>query len=87
MLSKNRAMWDGRLGQVHSTAHRIQLIRGANPAYSQPYRAGAKAREAESFEIDRMLRQHGLIEPATSAWASPVVLVPKPDGYMSLCIN
>jgi hypothetical protein len=78
-LRKHRTMWDGRLGQVHSTAHRIQLVPGAKPAYSQPYRAGAKAREAESTEIQRMLRA-GLIEPASSEWASPVVLVPKPDG-------
>ena len=86
MLSKHRTMWDGRLGQVHSTAHRIQLIPGAKPAYSQPYRAGTKAREAESSEIHRMLRA-GVIEPATSEWASPVVLVPKPDGSMRFCID
>ena len=79
-------MWDGRLSQVHSTAHRIQLIPGAKPAYSQPYRAGTKAREAESSEIHRMLRA-GVIEPATSEWASPVVLVPKPDGSMRFCID
>jgi Reverse transcriptase (RNA-dependent DNA polymerase) len=79
-------MWDGRLGQVQTTAHRIQLTPGAKPSYSQPYRAGAKAREAESVEIHRMLRA-GVIEPAASEWASPVVLVPKPDGSMRFCIN
>jgi hypothetical protein len=79
-------MWDGRLGQVHTTAHRIQLTPGAKPAYSQPYRAGAKACEAESVEIHRMLRA-GVIEPATSEWASPVVLVLKPDGFMRFCID
>jgi transposase InsO family protein len=56
MLGKHRNMRDGRLGQVHTTAHRIQLTPGAKPAYSQPYRAGAKAREAESVEIQRMFR-------------------------------
>jgi hypothetical protein len=48
MLGKHRTMWDGSLVQVHTTAHRIQFVPGAKPAYSQPYRAGAKAREAES---------------------------------------
>jgi Reverse transcriptase (RNA-dependent DNA polymerase)/RNase H-like domain found in reverse transcriptase len=85
MLRKHRTMWDGRLGRVHTTALHIQLTPGAIPAYSQPYRAGAKAREAEAVEIHRMLLA-GLIEPATSEWASPVVLVPKPDGSTRSCI-
>jgi hypothetical protein len=79
-------MWDGMLGQVHTIAHHIQLTPGAKPAYSQPYRAGAKAREEKSVEIHRMLRA-GVIEPATSEWAIPVVLVPKPDGSMRFCID
>jgi hypothetical protein len=86
MLVKHRNMWDGRLSQVHATLHRIQLVSGSKPAYSQPYRVGAKAREAESVEIHRMLRA-GLIEPDSSEWASPVVLVPKPDGSMRFCID
>jgi hypothetical protein len=79
-------MWDGRLGQVHSTAHRIQLTPRSKPAYSQRYSAGAKAREAESAEIQRMLKT-GVIVPAASEWASPVVLVPKPDGSMRFSID
>jgi hypothetical protein len=86
MRSKHRTMWDRRLGKVHTTAHGIQLTPGAKPAYSQPYRAGAKARETESVEIHRMLRA-GVIEPAMSEWASPVFLVPKPDGSMRFCID
>jgi hypothetical protein len=79
MLQKHRSMWNGRLGQVHSTAHRIDLIPGQKPVHCQPYRAGPKSRALESAEIQRMLKAE-VIEPATSEWASPIVLVAKPEG-------
>jgi Reverse transcriptase (RNA-dependent DNA polymerase) len=86
VLGKHRSMWDGHLGHVHSTSHRIDLVPGAKPIHAQPYRAGPRAREAESAEGQRMLKAR-VIEPANSDWASPVVLLPKPDGSMRFCID
>jgi hypothetical protein len=79
-------MWDGHLGHVHYTSHRIDLVPGAKRIHAQPYRAGPRAREAESAEVQRMLKAR-VIEPANSDWASPVVLVPKPDGSMRFCVD
>ena len=86
MLGKHRQMWDGHLGRVAATEHRIDLIPGAKPVHSQPYRAGPRARDIESQEVGRMLKA-GVIEPASTEWASPVVLVPKPDGFMRFCVD
>jgi hypothetical protein len=86
LLAKHRKMWDGRLGRVDATTHRIDLVPGAKPVHSQPYRAGPSARVAESAEVQRMLKA-GVIEPASSEWASPVVLVPKPDGNPRFCVD
>jgi hypothetical protein len=47
MLANNRSMWSGRLGQVQSTNHRIDLIPGQNPVHCQPYGAGPRARAVE----------------------------------------
>jgi Reverse transcriptase (RNA-dependent DNA polymerase)/RNase H-like domain found in reverse transcriptase len=78
-------MWDGRL-QVKATTQRIELKEGARPIRAHPYRAGPRAREAEAAEVQRMLKA-GVIEPAHAEWASPVVLVPQPDGCMRFCID
>jgi hypothetical protein len=47
ILQKHRSMWNGRLGQVHSTAHQIDLIPGQKPVHCQPYPAGPKSRALE----------------------------------------
>jgi hypothetical protein len=79
-------MWDGRLGHVHTTHHRMELKPGAKPVHSHPYRAGPRARKVEAAEVQRMLKA-GVIDPSTAEWASPVVLVPNPDGSMRFCID
>ena len=56
MLSKHRAMWDGHLGTFTATSHRIELIPVARPVHCQPYRAGLQARQAETTEVDKMLK-------------------------------
>jgi Reverse transcriptase (RNA-dependent DNA polymerase) len=86
MLEPHHSMWDGRLGTVSATTHRIKMVPGSKPVHAQPYGAGAKARAAEKTEIDQMLAQN-IIEPATSEWASPIVLVPKPDGALRFCLD
>jgi Reverse transcriptase (RNA-dependent DNA polymerase) len=86
MLGKHRSMWDGRLGHVQTTSHRIELVPGTTPVHSQPYRAGALPRETESSEVQRMLKAK-VIEPTTSEWDIPVVLVPKADGSMRFCFD
>ena len=86
MLRKYAHMWDGSLGEISTIEHRIELTPEAKPVRSAPYRAGPKARRAESEEVERMLRA-GVIEPAQSEWASRVVLVPKPDGTLRFCVD
>jgi hypothetical protein len=77
-------MWDGRLGQIDSVSHRVKTTGG--PIFQQPYRAGPFARIAEQTEVNRMLAED-IIEPATSEWLSPVVLIPKRDGGMRFCVD
>ena len=86
MLSKYAKMWDGSLREITTTEHHLDFAPEARPVACPPYRAGPKAREIEQREVDRMLAA-GVIEPAQSAWASPVVLVPEPDGSLCFCVE
>ena len=79
-------LWSGQLGTVRLTEHRIKLKPESEPVFSQPYRAGPKAREIEQEEVSKMLTA-GIIEPATTEWASLVVLVPKTDGTLRFCVD
>ena len=49
-----------------------------------PYRIPEARREAIQAEVRRMLHLR-VIKESRSAWSSPVVLVPKPDGTFSFC--
>jgi hypothetical protein len=47
MLEPHHSMWDGRLGTVSTTTHRIEVVPGSEPVHVQPYRTGANVRAAE----------------------------------------
>ena len=80
MLSKHEDMsTSGRLGEIAGTDHRIKPTDGTKPIRSMLYRQGPATRTKAEHEIRKML-DAGVLEPATSEWASPIVLVPKKDG-------
>jgi transposase InsO family protein len=84
LLSKHQEMWSGKLGHINAVRHHIPTI-GA-PVATQPYRAGPRAREDIDREVNRMLNEK-VIEPSSGEWASPVVLIPKPDGTVRFCVD
>lgn len=86
MLEKHSSMWDGQLGCIRATDHRIELRPGTRPIRQQPYRTGFAKRDVIATHIGEML-QAGVIEPTHSEWASPVVLAPKKDGTLRFCID
>ncbi|GFW78890.1 retrovirus-related Pol polyprotein from transposon 17.6 [Trichonephila clavipes] len=56
------------------------------PVAVPPYRMNPSKKEILKQEIDRLLSE-GIIEECESPYASPVVLIPKPNGTFCLCID
>ena len=58
----------------------------ALPIKQRPRRLPLTRRITVEEQIDDMLKA-GVIQPSSSPWASPILLVPKPDGTWRFCID
>ena len=82
MLRRHEAMWSGQaLDALKATMHHNELTPGAKPVRVPPRRAGPKAREAEAAVVESQLVAD-VIEPTSSEWGFPVVLVFKKNGTL-----
>ncbi|XP_068220221.1 uncharacterized protein [Palaemon carinicauda] len=72
--------------QTSLVDYQLELKPGTEPQKSAPYRVSPQKRAILKKETDFLL-QHGFAEPSISPWASPCVLVEKPDGFYRLCTD
>jgi hypothetical protein len=66
--------------------HHIHLTPNSAPVNIKPYRYPHYQKEAMTTIILDMLRE-GLIQPSTSPYSSPVLLVKKKDGSWRFCVD
>ena len=90
-LKLERLLWDysdvfsDELGYVDVVNHKIDTGDNA-PIKQRPRRLPYTYRNETSKHVKEMLDQN-VIQPSTSAWASPVVLVCKKDGKLRFCVG
>jgi len=66
--------------------HRIPLRAGAKPVNIRPYRYQLKQKDIIEQLVQEML-DSGIIQPSSSPFASPVLLVSKKDDTWRLCVD
>src|SRR5690606_23567456 len=74
-----------KLGKAVGVSHKINTG-DTVPIRQRAYRYSQDERRTIQTHVDEMLRD-GIIEPISSPWASPVVLVKKKDGSIRFCID
>ena len=79
------ASFTADLGRMDKLVHHIHT--GDAMLVQQPvHRIPPQCRGEVSKLLSEML-ERGVIEPSTSPWASPIVLVQKKDGTTLFCVN
>ncbi len=76
---------DMDLGMAHGVKHSIDVGQ-ARPVRQRPRRLPHVKQEEADHQLKGMLGK-GIVEPSTSPWASPIVLVTKKDGTMRFCVD
>jgi hypothetical protein len=66
--------------------HEIPLVEGARPVTIRPYRYPPALKDKIETQVDAML-QEGIIQPSSSPFHSPVLLVRKKDGTWCFCVD
>ena len=83
LIGRHRDVFSEVPGRTHLAQHDIET-EAYKKVRLRPYRIPEARRQAVKDEVRRML-ELGVIEPSNSAWSSPIVLVPKPDGTWRFC--
>lgn len=71
--------------QTHLKKHDID-VGDVSPIRQCFYRVSQEKQKHFNAEVQYLL-EHGLAEPSASVWASPCLLVNKPDGTFRFCMN
>ena len=74
------------LGTTKLLPHRINLVESTIPIKQKAYRLSKVQANALKEELIKLLNNK-LIEPSSSPWSSPVILVPKKNNKWRMCID
>lgn len=87
VLNNFNEVFSEGLGHCPTFKADITLKSDAVPKFMKPYNIPFALHDKVRQEIDRLV-SNGVIEPINSSeWASPIVVVPKPNGSIRVCAD
>ena len=85
LLAEFDAVFTDVPGRTQVGTHHVALT-STEPVRSRGYKLPFKAREVLQKEIEEM-KALGVVEPSKSPYSSPIIMVPKKDGSVRVCID
>jgi len=85
LLKEFAILFSDTPGKTTAIMHDVD-VSNASPSKQHPYQMNPSKLKNLSEEIEYMLH-NDIIEPSSSEWSSPCVLVPKPDGSYHFCTD
>ncbi|XP_068222362.1 uncharacterized protein [Palaemon carinicauda] len=86
LLSRFHEVCSDSLQRSQTIQHDIVIESGVTPIHQTYYRMVGKKLDSLKQEVQYLL-DNDLAEPSTSPWASPCLLVPKPNNQLRLCTD
>ena len=85
LLESFPEVFSDKLGRTNVLVHDVELI-SEEPVKQRPYRTSPSKAQIMKEEVQYLLDE-GLATPSQGEWASPCILVPKPDGTSRFCVD
>lgn len=76
---------ESEFGCTDAVEHEI-IVTDPSPIKQRNYAISPKVQESINAELDKIIA-HGIVEPSSSGWNSPVLMIPKKDGGMRFCVD
>ncbi|XP_017492861.1 PREDICTED: uncharacterized protein LOC108380966 [Rhagoletis zephyria] len=80
-------IFEERVGSIPDLVCSLKLRQGAKPVFLKERQVPFALREKVEHELDNLERDGIITKVNTSNWGSPLVVIPKPDGNVRLCVD
>ncbi|XP_075154322.1 uncharacterized protein K02A2.6 isoform X1 [Haematobia irritans] len=87
IMEKFSDIFEERVGCIPDAVCSLKLQEGAKPVFVRERQVPFALREKVEAELDSLERDGIITKVNTCNWGSPLVVIPKPDGNVRLCVD